>query len=458
MSSRALPRVLLAALVLVLVITAAVVALRSDTPTSRDAGVSGPSTTGAPPLTATASQNAVPPAASQAARKKAVQQLLDQWAVAVRSNDSALLATLFDTGADVGFPAAEARRAANLAQVPLADWGYDITEEAVPTVDPAVTARLGADEVWSPPVVLRYAIAGADAASTTRPVGVVLARRGQVWRLVSDTAADRYGRSTWRGLWDFGPVIARVVPQGVVLGHPSRAADLDLLAKELGPAVAAVTDFWGPGWQQRAAVFLPDHQDELRALVGPDFAEGEIAAVSIADNIDRSAGTVRGQRVVFNPATLSRLTPLSRRVVLRHELTHVAARAATSAQAPVWLAEGFADYVGYRASGVSLSDGAPAVAAVVRSAGPPDSLPVDTQFATTTSGAKVELAYQLSWSFAVFLAATRGEDALRGVYLAVAALPAPSTAEIDAAVQPVLGVSLGALLVEWGRWLQQALD
>lgn len=457
MSSRALTRALLAVLALVLVIAGAVVTLRSDTSTT-DAGATAPSTTSDPTRTATASQNAVPPAASQAARKKAVQQLLDRWAVAVRGNDTAALAALFDSGADEGFPAAEARRAANLSQVPLADWGYEITDESVPTVDPAVAARLGADEVWSPPVVLRYAIAGADPASTTRPVGVVLARRGGVWRLVSDTAADSYGRSTWRGLWDFGPVVARTVPQGVVLGHPSHAADLDQLAKELGPAVTAVTDFWGPGWQQRAAVFLPDSQAELRALVGPDFAEGEIAAVSIADNIDRSAGTVRGQRVVFNPATLSRLTALSRRVVLRHELTHVAARAATSAQAPVWLAEGFADYVGYRASGVSLADGAPAVAAVVRSLGPPDSLPSDAQFATSTSPAKVELAYQLSWTFAVFLAATRGEDLLRGVYLAIAALPAPSSADIDAAVQPVLGVSLSALLVEWGRWLKDGLD
>ncbi|MEO9222107.1 MAG: DUF4157 domain-containing protein, partial [Mycobacteriaceae bacterium] len=218
-----------------------------------------------------------------------------------------------------------------------------------------------------------------------------------------------------------------------------------------------VTDFWGPDWQQRAAVFLPDSQDELTALVGPDFAGGEIAAVAIADDIDRAQGVARGQRVVFNPATINQLTALSRRVVLRHELTHVAARARTVPQAPMWLAEGFADYSGYRNSGVSLADGAPAVAALVRTAGPPDSLPTDAQFAAGASPARVELAYQLAWTFSDFLATVKGEPILRAVYLAVAALPAPSATDIDAALQGVVGVDLATLVHEWGHWLQDTL-
>lgn len=457
MSTRALPRLLLTVGVLVELV-ASVLLLGGVAQTAGPVPVARPSSTSLPSRTTDAgAQAALAPTLTDGARTVAVQLLLDRWAAAVRGADDRTLAQLFDSRADPGFLDSERTRARNLAAVPLADWGYEITNDPAPTVPPGVLARVDADEVWSPPVNLRYALAGADPVPTTRPVGLVVARRGGIWRLVSDTAVTDYGRSTWRGPWDFGPVIARSVPAGVVLGHPAHARDVDTLAAELDPAVASVTDFWGPLWQQRAAVFLPDTAEELKALVGPDFSGGEIAAVAIADDVDRTRHTARGQRVVFNPATIGQLTDLSRRVVLRHELTHVAARAVTAPQTPVWLAEGFADYSGYRGSGVSLADGAPAVAALVRSVGPPDSLPTDVQFAAGAAPAKVELAYQLSWSFAVFVATVKGEPTLRAIYLAVAALPAPATADIDAALQPIVGTNLATLVLEWGQWLQTAL-
>lgn len=123
----------------------------------------------------------------------------------------------------------------------------------------------------------------------------------------------------------------------------------------------------------------------------------------------------------------------------------------------MWLAEGFADYSGYRNSGVSLADGAPAVAALVRAAGPPDSLPTDAQFAAGASPAHVELAYQLAWTFSVFLATVKGEPVLRAVYLAVAALPAPSATDIGATLQGAIGINLATLVREWGQWLQGTL-
>lgn len=454
MRTRALPRVLLALAVLVQLVAG--MAVLTHAPGIRPGAAKSSSTTSSANSDAGA-QAAVAPALNDSARRLAVQFLLDRWAAAVRGSDKAALAALCDPQADVGFLSKEQTRAGNLAQVPLADWGYEVGTDPAPTVPPALVVSLNADEVWSPPVDLHYALAGADQAPTSRPVGLVVARRGSTWLLVSDTAVADYGRTTWRGPWDFGPVIARSVPRGVVLGHPDRGGDVNTLAADLGPAVAAVTEFWGPDWQQRAAVFLPDTQAELKALVGADFSGGEVAAVAIADNVDRGRSTVVGQRVVFNPATIGQLTALSRRVVLRHELTHVAARAVTAPQAPVWLTEGFADYSGYRGNGVSLADGAPAVAALVRTAGPPDGLPTDVQFSAGSTPSHVELAYQLAWTFATFLAATKNEQTLRAVYVALAALPAPSAADIDAALQPVVGTNLATLVVEWGRWLQNSL-
>jgi hypothetical protein len=51
----------------------------------------------------------------------------------------------------------------------------------------------------------------------------------------------------------------------------------------------------------------------------------------------------------------------------------------------------------------------------------------------------------------------KGESTLRAVYLTVAALPAPTVADIDRALQPVVGEDLAVLVQEWGRWLQTTL-
>lgn len=461
MSSRVVPRVLLAVAVFVQLVVS-VVALATTAPRSNAhqtlARVSTTVSNGTILSNSDAdAQAAVAPTLDEGARRTAVRPLLDRWAAAVRGADLATLSELFDPRADAGFVASEQSRAQNLREVPLSYWRYEISSEPPPTIPPGLVTRLQADEVWAPSVTLRYALAGVDATPTTRPVGLVLARRGSTWRLVSDTAVSDYGRTTWRGPWDFGPVVARTVPQGVVLGHPDRLGDVTALADDLGPAVDAVTQFWGPNWQQKAAVLVPSTQAELKSLVGTDFSGGGIAAVSIADEVDKTKGTALGQRVVFNPSTIGKLTALSRRVVLRHELTHVVTRAITAPQAPVWLTEGFADYSGYRNSGVSLADGAPAVAALVRTAGPPDRLPTDVQFSAGSTPAHVELAYQLSWTFSVFLASTRDEATLRSVYRVVAALPAPSATDIDAALLPVVGTSLATLVGEWGRWLQDVL-
>lgn len=418
--------------------------------------------TGSPPTAAVQSAPAPSSAAAElgravpstdAQRATAVQQLLDTWAASVRTDDPAALARVLDPSADAGFGAAETTRAADLVGVPLADWGYEISTDAAVVVPPELVQRLGADEVWAPPVVLRYAVAGADDTATRKPVGLVVARRGGTWRLVGDTDLAAYGRSTWRGPWDFGPVVARSSAQGVVLGHPGQAADLDRLAAELVTGVPAVTAFWGPGWPRKALVVLAGTQPELEALVGTAFSGVGVAAVTTADAVDRSAGTASGVRVVVNPATLDQLTPATLRIVLRHELTHVAARTVTADQAPLWMLEGFADYSGYRGSGTSTEQGAPAVAALVRANGPPDRLPTDADFSPTGDTSRAELAYQLSWTFTSFVAGTRGEDALRAAYRVVAAQAAPTPGQLDAELTASLGATEAQLVAEWGRWL-----
>ena len=50
-----------------------------------------------------------------------------------------------------------------------------------------------------------------------------------------------------------------------------------------------------------------------------------------------------GDRIGINPANWPKLSPLGRRIVLTHELTHVATRVYTSESTPSWVVEGFAE-------------------------------------------------------------------------------------------------------------------
>ena len=57
------------------------------------------------------------------------------------------------------------------------------------------------------------------------------------------------------------------------------------------------------------------------------------------------AATTTAERIMFAPGAAA-MSEASLRIVLRHELFHYASRAETAADAPRWLTEGVADFVG----------------------------------------------------------------------------------------------------------------
>ncbi|GGG05241.1 hypothetical protein GCM10007304_19150 [Rhodococcoides trifolii] len=389
-------------------------------------------------------------------RTDGLDRLLEAWGTAVRSDDVAALRSLFDSSADPAFVDAEIRRAQNLVGVPLAEFGYRIDPDTTETPVPSETADAiaGATDVWAPPVVLRYAYAGADIGPTSRPVALLVARRGDDWKLVSDSTLPGSTRTTWRGPWDFGSVVVRSVDTAgttsLVLGHEDRRATIDALAAETAAAVPAVTDFWGVGWSRRAVVVVASSDAEFAATTGTTTSNTDTAATTVSDPV--TSGLVTGQRVVFSPGAQDRLTDFTRSTVLRHELTHVAARVATVDTAPLWMLEGFADYSGYRGSGRSFTELAPTLAAVVRAAGPPRVLPIDADFGA--GGARGATAYESAWSVSAYVADRFGEPMLRTLYRAVAAGPSNPTV-LDANLRRTLGVGTDDFLNGWGAWVNE---
>lgn len=392
------------------------------------------------------------------ARREGVQDLLNRWAGAVRDSDTAGLTSLFDRAAVPEFLDAELRRSENLAAVPLADWGYEIGTDPETPVPTDLAEQLDATDVWAVPAYLRYAIEGADAGSTRKPVSLIVARRGDRWTLVSDRSLPEYGRHSWRGPWDFGPVVAREVPTGsqtsVVLGHPDQEPLIDAIAGDLGDAVSSVTELWGTDWSQRALVIVSSDQDEFVEQVGSDHSGSDIAAVAVSDVVAPGSDTATGQRVVFSPAAAERLTEDTRQSVLRHELTHVAARTATTDGSPMWILEGFADYSGHRDSGITVGRAAPILAAAVTSHGPPSRLPADADFAA--GGERAQAAYELAWSVSAYVADRFDERTLRELYVDLATGPLGSR-ELDAALREAVGLSTSEFVTDWGHWVAEGV-
>ncbi|WP_133851475.1 hypothetical protein [Labedaea rhizosphaerae] len=422
-----------------------------------------PNTSTAPGQGAVASSPNPQGDATGAAKSTAVRGLLQRRADALLHHDKKAFLATVDPKATAAFRTTQTNLFDNLAGVPLGHWAYRINPvdavdpAALRPADPADLAGPAArgDELWAPRTDLDYALRGVDAQPTTKTMGYLYVRRGAQWYLRSDTALDRTDRRTWRGPWDFAPAKELTTKRGFVLYHPGDEEMARRLADELDSAVQAVSNVWGTNWPMRVAMVLPATATEMRALVGPDFPINAVVAVSVADHVDRDHHTVQGQRVVFSPNGSRGLSPVALRVVVRHEFTHIAARADTVDGTPLWVLEGFADYVGYRTSGVELAQGAPDLAQQVAAGQAPSGLPTDAAF--RSSGHELDLAYQQAWTVMKFLGDKFGQAKLVQVYRALAGAGAQPGEKLDQQLRGLIGMDRTALVAEWREYLRRQL-
>ncbi len=199
--------------------------------------------------------------------------------------------------------------------------------------------------------------------------------------------------------------------QLIDLGAPGGAALLDRITAELPGATEAVTAFWGSDWRRDISVVVAGSAQQFGALAGgaPDVA-----------------ATTTAERIMFSPAA-GAMSDTDLRTVLRHELFHYAARADTAADAPVWLTEGVADFVGRPPAAT-----APAA---------PVALPTDAELATP--GPARAGAYDRAWEFATYIADRYGTGTLRALYVAACGHGHP---DVATAVRTTLGVDLSSVL------------
>lgn len=208
----------------------------------------------------------------------------------------------------------------------------------------------------------------------------------------------------------------------LVLPGPGTVGLADRIRGDLDDAADAVTAFWGDDWRRDIAVVVTGTDEQFAAMGG---GGSDIAAATTSE------------RIVFAPGAAG-MSDASLRIVLRHELFHHAARHVTAADAPRWLTEGVADYVGRP----PIPLPGPATAADLAR------LPTDVDL--DTPGAARSLAYDRAWWFSRFIADRYGPDGLRRLYLATCGM---GHTDIADGVRDVLGVQLDEVLIAWRQWL-----
>ncbi|MFI2436956.1 hypothetical protein [Streptomyces sp. NPDC018693] len=353
------------------------------------------------------------------------QRLLDRRAAAVLAHDAGAYA---DTGTSAGY--------AQLREVPLAHWSYRVT----------ATHRDG--DALAVDADLSYRVRDHDRAPLTVARTLRLARDADGgWAVASEEPARQAGEQ----LWDQGTVTVVRGEHSLVMGVGQPGARLRTFADLADRAVPAVSAAWGTDWAQRVVVLVPKSLEGMAGLLGsPASAYRGIAAVTTGET--GGAPKAPADRIVVNPDAYELLGAVGRQVVVTHETTHVATRAHTNGATPLWLSEGYADWVGYRDTGRGPAEAAPELGRAVTEDRVPAGLPADEEFGFGGDATRLAQAYEGGWMACRMIADRWGEDRLDAFYRAVGAHGKRAGA-VEGALRDVLGMSLEDFTAEWRRYL-----
>ena len=376
-------------------------------------------------------------------REEALAALLERRAAAVRGRDEAAFrATLDDPASGFGLRQLEQYHA--LVALPLGTFRYG-TPEPAPALSVERIAQLGPD-AWVSRVAGRYSFAGFDTGTREFESYFTVVRRADGWRLADDADGG-----TQVQVWDLPrlSVVRSASTLVVGCGPASRLRPSLALGDR---AVARVRVVWTPAWNARLVLVVPATAGQMALQVGQDPA-GVAQVAAVTDGPFDTTGRAGADRVVVNPEAFATLEETGKEVVTTHEATHVAIRATTTRQVPLWLSEGMADYVGYRDVDATRQRIAAALLQQVRDGAGPTALPTAGDFDPGRS--TIAPSYNAAWLAVCRIVDRRGVQGLVRFYLAVATAPtADAEANARAAFRSVLRTSEGAFTREWLGYLR----
>ncbi|GAA1523952.1 hypothetical protein [Nocardioides humi] len=336
----------------------------------------------APPPSATTGDVADPAAAADT---------LARLQTAIRDGDGDAASGL---GADAAAGDLLAAVVANAAALGLADVTLRYVTE---------TGRTSGAAGWDGQVAATWRVDGFDEASARIELPVSFAGHG--------TSIAALGGSGARlPLWLAGPVA--VQRDGDVLvavaGDAAQAERYLPAARRAVEEVRAVVPDRGG-----LVVEVPADAEGLQRAL--DTEPGKYAAIAaITAPVDGTEAAGSPVHVFLNRTVYDGLDPVAAQVVMTHEAVHALTGAVAARRAPLWLVEGFADYVALRDVDLPLAKTAGQIAAQVRTDGVPKALPAPGDF--DPSASHLGAVYEAAWLVCVTLADHAGERALVALY------------------------------------------
>lgn len=313
----------------------------------------------------------------------------------------------------------------------------DVRDLALRLVD--VTGPTSPEGRWSAAVDAAWGFGGFDDAPARAELVVTFAGGAEDAGIVSfDPAAATTPGSGRLPVWLAGPVEVRRTPETLVVAARG-AGDVEALSRLARAAVPQVREVL-PEWSEGLVVEVPGSPEGLRAALAAEAGDYDgVAAVTAS--VDGSNAPGSPVHVFVNPTVFGGLEPQGAQVVMTHEATHVATDAPTTA-VPLWLLEGFADFVALREVELPLRTTAGQVIAQVREDGPPAALPGPEEF--DTADTHLGATYEAAWLAAVVLADTVGAEGLVEVYRRVS-----GGEPVEAVLGDVAGFGVEELTRRW---------
>jgi hypothetical protein len=394
--------------------------------------------------------SSVPTVDEQSARMTAAQDLLSARMAAVKTErKSAWMATVDIPGSAFGRRQSVAFD--NLITLPLGQFSYG-TPHLAPVLGTARAQQVGPN-AWVATVRGTYSLAGFDRAPRSFEATYTLVRRPDGWRIADDTD----GATPWQ-IWDLPGLRVLRGRSSIVIGNAPRARMRDYSAVA-DSAVRRLSDVWGTDWNAHVVIVTPSTTGEYAALLlrTADRALDQVAAVT--QGVIDPGQRAQGDRIVINPRAFTALQPHGRRVVITHELTHVAARSSTTRPVPIWLSEGLADYVAYSGLDLPRERVASELLTLVRQGKGPEALPTEVDF--DPSRTTIAPSYSGSWLAVSRLVDLYGQARVIAFYRAIAGGPTvdralrsePAPSEAQAFTQS-FGVTEAQFVDGWKRYLQ----
>jgi hypothetical protein len=371
------------------------------------------------------------PSPRPVARLDLAATVLSDLETAVSRRDTAAAEKLADPGDD------DSRRllagiVANAGALHVADFSLRVVDE-----DVAATATLPPGQ-WAAAVDTGWRFAGFDAEPGQSEVTFTFAE-------VDDHAAlvDVGGANRRTPLWLTAPLRAHRDANTLVMADGSAGvlARYTVLARRAVPVVRRVL----PGWRSGLVVEVPSSPDALDETLGA--GSGEYAAIAaVTTTVDGSLAPTAPVHVFVNPDVFGALKAQGAQVVMSHEATHVATDAVRS-RTPLWLLEGFADYVALRDVHLPLGVTAGQIIRQVRKDGAPRQLPAGPEFDTQTT--HLGSAYEAAWLACRLLAESGGEPNLVALYRRASRGEA-----VDTALRDLFGFGVKEFTRRWRSELE----